>query len=536
MFGQFRLLEGAATAIAESGTIVFTNEFNTAPKKKNVPKQQEFDDNTTIYGTLYMKQKMYRIPRDNKTGTKIYITIVLMSDDSKYITLALPVAETENENRHWCFEIAPEQLNVKDDNHFALLEFLKNLENTKHELLVYLTHKEGVRGKMTLDLSAGKGRYQAVFDELEKEQQRIAAEKEAARIIAQEAAERQRIITQKKIAVYEGSTDFVYVTLKNNAYTALSGHLSTGYGPTDNYFEIEPNQTLKIRCRPNEKIYIDQQIVLTVNTNSNGKVLDVTPSPIAIRLVKTQWSGDDAWKEWAFRLDENKSWTMKTQWSGDDAWKEWNIKTGNETWSVKTQWSGDDAWKEWVFKTKAENMTLKTVWSGDEAWKEWQVNSSKYGNVSVKTQWSGDDAWKEWSISSKYGTMTVKTAWSGDDAWKEWTITDNMKTAPPQLRSAAIFCCLLSAILPQTASMKNPFCSFDGKQLFGKVKFVDSYEDIKIKYVDSNEDIKVEFVNSSPNDCGEWQEVTSYEDIKVKVVTSGEDIKVKKVTSSPGMK
>lgn len=78
-------------------------------------------------------------------------------------------------------------------------------------------------------------------------------------------------------------------------------------------------------------------------------------------------------------------------------------------------------------------------------------------------------------------------------------------------------------------------CEYKGIKLYGKVKFVTSFPDIKIKYVTSFPDINVKFVSNFPNDCGEWKEVTSFPDFKVQVVTSFPDIKVKKVTSYPGM-
>ncbi len=78
-------------------------------------------------------------------------------------------------------------------------------------------------------------------------------------------------------------------------------------------------------------------------------------------------------------------------------------------------------------------------------------------------------------------------------------------------------------------------CEYKGIKLYGKVKFVESFPDIKIKYVESFPDIKVKFVESFPDDCGEWQIVNSFPDFKVQVVTSFPDLKVKTVESFPGM-
>jgi hypothetical protein len=78
-------------------------------------------------------------------------------------------------------------------------------------------------------------------------------------------------------------------------------------------------------------------------------------------------------------------------------------------------------------------------------------------------------------------------------------------------------------------------CSWNGIPLYGKVKFVESFPDIKIQYVESFPDLKVKFVDSFADNCGEWQVVESFPDIKIQVVESFPDIKVKVVESFPGM-
>ena len=77
-------------------------------------------------------------------------------------------------------------------------------------------------------------------------------------------------------------------------------------------------------------------------------------------------------------------------------------------------------------------------------------------------------------------------------------------------------------------------CTFNGFPLYGKVKIVESFPDIKVQIVDSFPDLKVELVNSFPDDCGKWQIVESFPDIKVQIVDSFPDIKIKFVESFPG--
>lgn len=78
-------------------------------------------------------------------------------------------------------------------------------------------------------------------------------------------------------------------------------------------------------------------------------------------------------------------------------------------------------------------------------------------------------------------------------------------------------------------------CSWNGIELKGKVKFVESFPDIKIQVVESFPDIKVKLVESFPDDCGEWKVVESFPDIKVQIVESFPDVKVQFVESFPGI-
>ena len=77
-------------------------------------------------------------------------------------------------------------------------------------------------------------------------------------------------------------------------------------------------------------------------------------------------------------------------------------------------------------------------------------------------------------------------------------------------------------------------CTFNGFPLYGKVKIVESFPDIKVQIVDSFPDLKVRLVNSFPDDCGKWQIVESFPDVKIKIVDSFPDIKIKFVESFPG--
>jgi hypothetical protein len=78
-------------------------------------------------------------------------------------------------------------------------------------------------------------------------------------------------------------------------------------------------------------------------------------------------------------------------------------------------------------------------------------------------------------------------------------------------------------------------CKWNGISLHGKIKFVESFPDIKVQIVESFPDLKVKLVDAFPGDCGEWQVVESFPDFKVQVVESFPDIKIQFVESFPGM-
>ena len=72
--------------------------------------------------------------------------------------------------------------------------------------------------------------------------------------------------------------------------------------------------------------------------------------------------------------------------------------------------------------------------------------------------------------------------------------------------------------------------------LYGKVKIVDNFEDIKVKIVDNFEDVDIKVVENFENSCGKVKLVENFEDVKVKIVDNFEDIKVKLVDNFEGVK
>lgn len=78
----------------------------------------------------------------------------------------------------------------------------------------------------------------------------------------------------------------------------------------------------------------------------------------------------------------------------------------------------------------------------------------------------------------------------------------------------------------------------DGKtyKLYGKVKIVDCFEDIKVKIVDCFEDVDIKIVDCFEDSCGKVKIVDCFEDVKVKIVDCFEDVDVKIVDCFEGVK
>ncbi len=77
-------------------------------------------------------------------------------------------------------------------------------------------------------------------------------------------------------------------------------------------------------------------------------------------------------------------------------------------------------------------------------------------------------------------------------------------------------------------------CKYMNFKLYGKIKVVNDFPDIRVKIVENFPDLKVQVVENFPDQCGKWQFVNDFPDLKVKFVTDFPDIKVKFVENFPG--
>jgi hypothetical protein len=85
-----------------------------------------------------------------------------------------------------------------------------------------------------------------------------------------------------------------------------------------------------------------------------------------------------------------------------------------------------------------------------------------------------------------------------------------------------------------TGNLDAATCSFRDKRLFGKVKVVESFPDVRVKVVDSFPDLKVKKVESFADECGEWQFVDSFPDFTIQYVDSFADVEIKMTNGRPG--
>ncbi len=102
------------------------------------------------------------------------------------------------------------------------------------------------------------------------------------------------------------------------------------------------------------------------------------------------------------------------------------------------------------------------------------------------------------------------------------------------LTGLAVVALALGCASVASAGNVDSSCSYRGKRLYGKVKVVNSFPDIKVQVVRSFPDLKVQKVRSFPDSCGKWQFVDSFPDLKVQFVDSFPDVKIQYVDSFPG--
>lgn len=98
---------------------------------------------------------------------------------------------------------------------------------------------------------------------------------------------------------------------------------------------------------------------------------------------------------------------------------------------------------------------------------------------------------------------------------------------------------LAGVAIPHTTALAGgtvgPYCTLKGHKLFGKIKVVTAFPDLKVKVVDAFPDLKVMNVDAFPDTCGKWKMVDAFPDLKIQFVDAFPDLTIKYVTAFPGL-
>jgi len=78
-------------------------------------------------------------------------------------------------------------------------------------------------------------------------------------------------------------------------------------------------------------------------------------------------------------------------------------------------------------------------------------------------------------------------------------------------------------------------CTFKGFKLYGKIKVVEAFPDLKVQVVEAFPDLKVRVVEAFPDSCGKWKMVEAFPDLKIQFVNAFPDVKIKYVNAFPGV-
>ena len=97
----------------------------------------------------------------------------------------------------------------------------------------------------------------------------------------------------------------------------------------------------------------------------------------------------------------------------------------------------------------------------------------------------------------------------------------------------------LGAAAPRATALAGskigPDCTLKGHKLYGKIKVVTAFPDLKVQVVTAFPDLKVQKVDAFPDKCGKWKMVDAFPDVKIQMVTAFPDLKIKYVNAFPGL-
>ena len=139
-------------------------------------------------------------------------------------------------------------------------------------------------------------------------------------------------------------------------------------------------------------------------------------------------------------------------------------------------------------------------------------------------------------MSSSLQAETFQKLFQGEQTISKIFSKDNAKEidAMKNFLAALIFLMTFALMNVSFAAQISSDGYFNGIRLWGKVRVVNSFPDIKVQVVDSFPDLRVQKVTSFPDELGKWQFVTSGEDFTIQFVDAFADITIQFVDAFPG--
>jgi len=275
---QSQILVAAAGKLINSGDILFTNEVNTAEKKKEVASLKSFSLDQSVYGTIYLNKKINNHSAFSESGGVLSTWVYIKSKDGKQVSFKITLKPEDGEKKSYCFEIIPAKPSLDNETHRELAVFFGQFSAGVYPMTFYIGEETGINGKAEVDLTKGIGSFQQLKDEQER-LDKIKAEEDAKR--AAEAEKKRKEEEAKRAAalkIFQSSKDAVKVAVKNKCQNPGTIYYETGDAYTSTSFTLNGgDQSNYIICRPGNKIYLGNELIHTVAASSNNKVIDFCP-------------------------------------------------------------------------------------------------------------------------------------------------------------------------------------------------------------------------------------------------------------------
>lgn len=95
--------------------------------------------------------------------------------------------------------------------------------------------------------------------------------------------------------------------------------------------------------------------------------------------------------------------------------------------------------------------------------------------------------------------------------------------------------CIVPSMSSALADEVASDCTLKGFKLYGKIKIVENFPDLKVQVVEHFPELKVQTVSNFPDKCGQWKMVENFPDLKIQLVQNFPDLKIKFVEHFPGL-